>query len=407
LEIYDLIVVGGGPAGIFASIYAAKRKLKVALIEKKNNVGKKILVSGSGKCNLSHQGEINYFLNRYGDNGKFLKNALYKYKPEDLINFIESKGLKMETLENGKIFPETMKSTDILNLLTIEMKKLKVETFKNSGVLSIVKENDLFKVVTEKETFTGKNILISTGGKSYPTTGSEGDGYKIARSLGHTIVDPRPALTPVYVNDYPYSDLSGISFQNTKIKLYRDEKKLKEHQGDILFTHTNLSGPGIIDFSRYFKKGDTLFVNFIGVETEDLTDEFIEASMEKGKQSIKKFLSGYSLPERFLKKVFKLLNIKEETKLGELSKQNRNLLIKRLSNHDFIISKLGNFDIAMATAGGISLKEVNPKTMESKLISGLFFAGEVLDIDGDTGGFNIQAACSMGVLAANSIKKDK
>jgi predicted Rossmann fold flavoprotein len=407
LKIYDLIVVGGGPAGIFASIYAAKRKLEVALIEKKNNVGKKILVSGSGKCNLSHQGEINYFLNRYGDNGKFLKNVLYKYKPEDLINFIESKGLKMETLENGKIFPETMKSTDILNLLIIEMKKLKVETFKNSGVISTIKENDLFKVATEKETFTGKNLLISTGGKSYPTTGSEGDGYKIARSFGHTIVDPRPALTPVYVNDYPYSDLSGISFQNTKIKLYRDEKKLKEHQGDILFTHTNLSGPGIIDFSRYFKKGDTLFVNFIGVETEDLTDEFIEASMEKGKQSIKKFLSGYNLPERFLKKVFKLLNIKEETKLGELSKQNRNLLIKRLSNHDFIISKLGNFDIAMATAGGISLKEVNPKTMESKLISGLFFAGEVLDIDGDTGGFNIQAACSMGVLAANSIKKDK
>lgn len=404
METYDLIIVGGGPAGIFASIYAAKRKLKVALIEKKNNIGKKILISGSGKCNLSHQGEINYFLNRYGENGKFLKNALYKYKPEDLINFIESKGLNMEILENGKIFPETMRSTDILNLLTKEINKLNVKIFKNSGVLSISKNENLFQVVTQNKVFTGKNILISTGGKSYPATGSEGDGYKLAKSLGHTIIDPRPALTPVYVNDYPYTDLSGISFKNTRIQLYRDGKKLKEHQGDLLFTHTNLSGPGIIDFSRYFKKGDSLFVNFIGMGTEKFTDEFIEASSIRGKQSIKKFLLGYGLPERFLKKILKLLDIKEETKFGEVSKKNRTLLIKKLSNHDFTISKLGNFDIAMATAGGVSLKEVNPKTMESKLVSGLFFAGEVLDIDGDTGGFNIQAACSTGVLAANSIK---
>ncbi len=406
MKIYDLIVVGGGPAGIFASIYAAKNGLSVALLEKKSNIGKKILASGSGKCNLTHQGEVNDFLNRYGENGKFLKKALYNYKGDDLVNFIEFKGLKMIVMENGKFFPETMKSTDVLDILTEELNSLGVDTFIDTSVLSAIKEDDVFKVVTEKKNFLGKNLLLSTGGKSYPATGSEGDGYRIAKHFGHSIVEPRPALTPVYVNDYPYADLSGISFKNSKIELYRDGKKIKEHSGDILFTHNNLSGPGIIDFSRYFKKGDILYVNFIGKEAESLSREFIEASGKNGKQSIKRFLSGYRVPERFLKKVFKMLGIEDDTKLSELSKQNRSLLVNQLSRHEFVISKLGNFNVAMATAGGVSLKEVSPKTMESKLIKGLFFAGELLDIDGDTGGFNIQAACSMGVLVADSIKNN-
>lgn len=404
MKIYDLIVIGGGPAGIFAAIYAAKKNMSVAIIEKKNNIGKKILVAGSGKCNVTHQGEINYFLNRYGDHGKFLKNALYNYKPEDLIDFIESKGLKMQALENGKIFPETMRSTDVLNLLIKELKKLKVDIFTNNSVISSEKKNETFKIETDKEMFSGKNLLISTGGKSYPATGSEGDGYKLAQMFGHSIEAPRPALTTVYVNDYPYADLSGISFQKVKIELYRENKKVKEHYGDVLFTHSNLSGPGIIDFSRYFLKGDTLFINFTGKELEDISEEIIEASKTNGKQSIKRFFSRYNIPERFLKKLFKMHDIDENVKLGELSKADRVLLTKKLSKHEFLISRLGNFDVAMATAGGVSLKEVNQKTMESKLVKNLYFAGELLDIDGDTGGFNIQAACSTGVLAAKSIK---
>lgn len=404
MKIYDLIVIGGGPAGIFAAIYAAKKNMSVAIIEKKNSIGKKILVAGSGKCNVTHQGEINYFLNRYGDHGKFLKNALYKYKPEDLIDFIESKGLKMQALENGKIFPETMRSTDVLNLLIKELKKLKVDIFTNSPVISSEKKNEIFKIETDNEIFSGKNLLISTGGKSYPATGSEGDGYKLAQMFGHSIEAPRPALTTVYVNDYPYADLSGISFQNVKIELYRENKKVKEHYGDVLFTHSNLSGPGIIDFSRYFLKGDTLFINFTGKESEDISEEIIEASKTNGKQSIKRFFSRYNIPERFLKKLFKMHDIDENVKLGELSKADRVLLTKKLSKHEFLISRLGNFDVAMATAGGVKLKEVNQKTMESKLLKNLYFAGELLDIDGDTGGFNIQAACSTGVLAAKSIK---
>lgn len=404
MKIYDLIVIGGGPAGIFAAIYAAKKNISVAIIEKKNNIGKKILVAGSGKCNVTHQGEINYFLNRYGDHGKFLKNALYNYKPEDLIDFIESKGLKMQALENGKIFPETMRSTDVLNLLIKELKKLKVDIFTNNSVISSEKKNETFKIETDKEMFSGRNLLISTGGKSYPATGSEGDGYKLAQMFGHSIEAPRPALTTVYVNDYPYADLSGISFQKVKIELYRENKKVKEHYGDVLFTHSNLSGPGIIDFSRYFLKGDTLFINFTGKELEDISEEIIEASKTNGKQSIKRFFSRYNIPERFLKKLFKMHDIDENVKLGELSKADRVLLTKKLSKHEFLISRLGNFDVAMATAGGVSLKEVNQKTMESKLVKNLYFAGELLDIDGDTGGFNIQAACSTGVLAAKSIK---
>ena len=404
MNIYDLIVIGGGPAGIFAAIYAAKNGLNVAIVEKKNNIGKKILVAGSGKCNISHKGDINHFLTRYGDNGKFLKNPLYKYKPQDLIKFIEGRGLKIIALENGKYFPESMRSTDVLKLLTDELQHLGVDIFTNTAALQVSKVSELFKVTCETENFTGKNLLISTGGKSYPATGSEGDGYNLAKLFGHKITEARPALTPVFVKDYPYSDLSGISFKNIKIELYRDSKKVNQHSGDVLLTHNNLSGPGIIDFSRYIKKGDTLYINFIGVEREKFVSEIIEASNINGKQSVKRFLGKYEVPERFLKKLLKIFGIAENTKLSELSKSNRGLLADNLSKHEFTVSKLGNFDVAMATAGGVDLKEINPKTMESKLVQGLFFAGEVLDIDGDTGGFNIQAACSTGVLAANNLR---
>lgn len=403
---YDLIVVGGGPAGIWGAISAAKRGAKVAILEKKNRMGKKILVAGAGKCNLTHRGEPKDFLKRYGSNSKFLKSSLYNYKPINLINFFKEHKLPLVLIEeSGKYFPHTFSSVDVVNLLYSICKRLKVDIYENTKVEKVYsKEEDMFKILTSKETYYSKNILISTGGKSYPATGSEGDGYNIAKNLGHTIIEPKPALTPVYVVDYPFSDLSGISFKGATLDLYRDSKKIGSSQGDLLITHKNFSGPLILDFSRYIFRGDTIKINYLGINKNTLDEEIRDSTSINGKMSIKKFLSNYQLPDRFSKKILKLLSISEEKKLSEITKKERLSIVNYFCDMTFVISKLSGFDNAMVTAGGVSLKDINPKTMESKLIQGFYLAGEVTDIDGDTGGFNIQAAASMGWLAGESIK---
>lgn len=404
--LYDLIVVGGGPAGIFGAIYASQRGLKVAILEKKNRMGKKLLTAGAGKCNLTHTGEPKDFLNHFGDNGKFLKSSLYNYKPEDLKKFFSDNKLPLVLVEeSGKYFPNTFSSVDVVNLLYKLCRKNKVDILENIRVegLSCIEENQ-FLIETSTNNFMAKNILLATGGMSYPATGSEGDGYPLAKKLGHLILEPKPALTPIFVRDYQFSDLSGISFKGATLELYRNNKKIGETKGDLLFTHKNFSGPLILDFSRYIHKGDLIKINYLGVKRSDLEETFLEKASLNGKQGIKRFLSELGLPERFTRKFFKLLNIRDDKKLSEISKKERNIILTGLLEMSFEISKLGDYNTAMVTTGGVSLKDINSKTMESKLIKGLYFAGEVVDIDGDTGGFNIQAACSMGVLAAKSIK---
>ncbi len=404
--LYDLIVVGGGPAGIFGAIYASQRGLKVAILEKKNRMGKKLLAAGAGKCNLTHTGEPKDFLNHFGDNGKFLKSSLYNYKPEDLKKFFSDNKLPLVLVEeSGKYFPETFSSVDVVNLLYTVCKRNKVNIFENTRVEKLLSvEDDKFLIETSEDRFMSKNVLLATGGRSYPATGSEGDGYPLAKKLGHIILEPKPALTPIFVRDYPFSDLSGISFKNASLELYRDDKKVGEARGDLLLTHKNFSGPLILDFSRYIHKKDQVKINYLGVKRSQLEEIFLEKASLNGKQGIKRFLSELEMPERFIKKFLKLLNIRDDKKLSEISKKERNSILTGLCEMSFEVSKLGDYSIAMVTTGGVSLKDINPKTMESKIVKGLYFAGEVVDIDGDTGGFNIQAACSMGVLAANSIK---
>lgn len=404
--LYDLIVVGGGPAGIFSAIYSAKRGMKVALLEKKNKMGKKLLTAGAGKCNLTHTGEPKDFLKHFGDGGKFLKSSLYNYKPADLKEFFADNKLPLVLVEeSGKYFPNTFSSVDVVSLLYSICKKEGVSIIENTHVTELSSiEDDKFLVKTPKGSLTTKNVLLATGGKSYPATGSEGDGYPIAKSLGHSIIEPKPALTPVFVKDYSFSELSGISFKDASLELYRDMKKIGSHTDDLLLTHKNFSGPLILDFSRFIRKGDTIKFNFLNIKKENLEKEFLEKAAVNGKQGIKRFLLELNLPERFVKKFFKLLDIREDKKLSEISKKERNTIVQGLTEMTFEVSKLGDYDTAMVTAGGVSLKDINPKTMESKKVKGLYFAGEVVDIDGDTGGYNIQAACSMGVLAAKSIK---
>jgi len=406
MKIYEYIVVGGGPAGIFSAIYAGSYGIKTAILEKKNRMGKKILIAGSGQCNITHTGEVKEFLTKYGDHGKFLRTAIYKYSPKDLQDFFKDHGLELVPREDGKIFPITKRSTDVVELLYTLCKKYNVDIIENCEVLSVTHKDD-FTLNTCLGEFTSKNILLSTGGITFPQTGSDGQGYRFAKTLGHKIVEPKPCLTPIYIRDYPFTELAGISFKDISISVFDGDKKINTSKGDILFTHKNLSGPGILDNSRYMKKGNKISFNFIDLTLENFKEDFIEYTNAHGKNLTKTFLNTYNLPERFIKNMLFEAEICECVKISSLNKKMRDDLGRLLTEYSYEITKLGGIDVGMATNGGTDLKEINSKTMESKLVKGLYFAGEVMDIDGDTGGYNIQAAISTGILAARSIAKNK
>lgn len=402
MEYCDTLVIGGGPAGLFAAMNLHKSK-DVVLLEKNGHVGKKLSIAGSGRCNITHSGMIQEFFLKYGENGRFLKTALQGFTNRDLISFFHTRGVDTIEDKNGKVFPKSEKSEDIIQVLITECRKRGIRIHTGHAVMGIKKHTDGFSVSTEKTEYTSGQVILATGGKSYPGTGSTGDGYRFAKAFKHTIIEPRPALTPVYVENYTLAGISGVSLTDRPLYLYRNGKKLREHTGDIGFTHKGLSGPGVLDFSRYFIKGDILAVNLINLPPDTLRDDLISANEKSGKTSVKNFLIKYDLPESLAKAVLDTMNLDMQTTLACLTKPMRNRIVTQFCNHPFPIGKIGSFNVAMATTGGISLKEVNPKTMESRLVEGLYFAGEVLDIDGDSGGYNIQAAFSTGVLAARSI----
>ena len=403
---YDVVIIGAGPAGLFSALSLNNKK--VLLIEKNKNPGKKLLISGAGQCNYTNNSSIEVFLRMYGEKGRLLKTALYNFNNKELISFFKEKGLESLIREDGKVFPFTLNSSDILNVLVKSCREKGVEIIYDEAAEKASYDDikNLFLIKTVKSTYTGINLIIAAGGISYPNTGSTGDGYKLAESFGHTIVKPREALTPVYVEDYNFKDLSGISFENINVSLWRNNKKINEFTGDFLFTHVNISGPVILNNSRYFEKGDILKINFTAYKnSEEFKRYFDDLIIRSGKLNVKLILKELKLPKRFIEKIMELSQVKEETTCSQLEKNKRKKLIELLSSFPFRIERLGGFNIAMVTRGGVSADEVNFKTMESKIKSRLYFAGEVIDYDGDTGGFNIQAAFSTGKLAADSINK--
>lgn len=403
---YDVVIIGAGPAGLFSALFINNKR--VLIIEKNKNPGKKLLISGAGQCNYTNNSSIEDFLKKYGHNGKLLKTALYNFSNKDTINFFKEKGLESLIREDKKVFPITLNASDILNMLVKSCKEKGVEIIYGEAAekASYDDARNLFLVKTEKSTYAGTNLIIATGGMSYPNTGSTGDGYELAEGFGHTIVKPKEALTPVYAEDYSFKDLSGISFENINVSLWRNNKKIDEFTGDFLFTHVNISGPVILNNSRYFEKGDILKINFIGCKnSEEFKKYFNDLVINSGKLNIKSILKEFKLPKRFIEKIMELSQISGETTCSQLEKNKRKTLAEFLSSFPFKVDRLGDFNIAMATRGGVSTNEINFKTMESKIKSGLYFSGEVIDYDGDTGGFNIQAAFSTGKLAADNINK--
>lgn len=402
--VFDCIIIGAGPAGLFCGATAGSTGKKVLVIEKNSAPGKKLLLAGSGQCNITHEGSAGDFTRHYGNNGPFLKPALMNFPNAALISFFRERGLEMETTAAGKVFPVTKRSSDVLEILVSECTRNSVTLQYNDPVQEIHRKDGKYTIITRKSVYCTPSLVIATGGSSYPGTGSTGDGYRFAGMLGHTIVETGPALAPVIADPYPFKDLSGISFVSLHFSLWRDGRKIGSHTGDILFTHQGLSGPGILDYSRFIRNGDTVRLSFVGTMNRELfAQDFLENVSLHPVSHVKTVLLPYNIPERLLKKLMELSGIPDNLTCAHLTKMQRNVLLANLTEFPVQVKQLGGFHEAMVTRGGVSLQEIDPKTMGSRLFPGLFFAGEIIDIDGDTGGYNLQAAFSTGYLAGKSI----
>ncbi len=399
---YDALVIGGGPAGMFAAITMKEHLERVAIIEKNDRMGKKLLLSGSGQCNFTHSGDINGFKGKYGDKGAFLKPAFRSFDNRALLSFFEKRGISFEERKDGKIFPRSGKASDILSVLEKELRLLGVDIFCNEKVARTVKTGSGFQVETKNLTCKSKLLVLATGGMSYPSTGSSGDGYGFAESLGHTILPLKPALAPVVCKNFGGGSLAGLSFEKVGLGLWRRGKKQKSFSGPLLYTHDGLSGPVILNNSRYFEPGDILQINYLlGHDRASLEKKFVERASTSPPVKVKRYLRELGLSERFCNDRRSKSDIGEGLKVSELGKKERKLLAAFLTEERFEIDKIKGFNIAMVTRGGVDTREINRKTMQSKMVEGLFFAGELLDIDGESGGYNLQAAFSTARLLEN------
>jgi len=402
---YNTIVIGAGPAGLFCAgtLGSLKLSLPVLLIEKMKRPGRKLLLSGAGSCNITNDSSIDQFITHYGKNGRFMKHALYSFSPTELIAFFESRNINFITDKNGKYFPSSKKASDILNSLTDYCRENGVGIQTSTSVTTIVKQNDLFIVQTADKSFTSLNIVIATGGKSCPGTGSTGDGYLLAQSLGHTIIAPVPALASVVVDTYQFCELSGISFEDVILSQNATKNRTR---GGLLFTHTGISGPAVLHLSRYLSPKDTIYADLIPDEKEEETLEKIKTAVnQNGRQKFKHALNFLPFSARFMLKLYQNLRIDPDIDAAQVSNKALHDIANTLHNLEFKIRNIESFETCMATAGGISLKEISGKSFESKLVKGLYFIGETIDIDGDSGGYNLQAAFSTAFCAARHISQ--
>jgi len=389
-----MLILGAGPAGLACGLAAAICGEQVVVLEKNDRPGVKLRLSGSGQCNLTHGGPIEQFLNHYGGTGKnrFVKPALFAFSNADTVRFFEQHGVPLFEREDGKVFPCSLQSNDVLRALIDALQANGGNLRTGIAIHAVQRTDDGFLVATNQGDFSSKRLTIATGGMSYPKTGSTGDGYRFAEQFGHRIVPPHPALTPVVVERYPFADAAGIAFEEVPITAYRNGKKTRQGQGDVLLTHRGLSGPGILDLSRFLEPKDTLRLPICRHATELKT-------LLSGKRLLKNALTPLDIPDRLLLRLLSELGVSPESAAAEVDRHTRQRLEDSLSGFAFVIERLGGFDEAMATCGGVALEEINRQTMESRLVPGLFFCGEVLDVDGDTGGYNIQFALSSGFLA--------
>lgn len=404
---YNTIIIGAGPAGLFAGIELGKLKKSVLILERNYKAGKKLLVSGAGQCNFTHEGDIKDLLPAYHEKSKFIKNALTAFDNKKVMKFFEEEGVPYQVMANQKVFPKSMNSEDILKVLLRNCQKYQVEILYGKLCKEITIYDEIFTVETEDgERYFSDHIVLATGGNSYAHLGSDGKGYALAAGLGHHIIEPRPALTDIRLKDTPYKEIAGVSVQHIELIIWRDSKKVKSYIGDMLFTHKGISGPAVINSSRWMKNGDLVTVNLLYPKTyEEIKREMTNTLSNRGKEEIQTYLKRYQLPKHLMQLLCEQIKLNEHTPCAQVSKEKREALVKILTRCPFQIELLGGFHIAMVTTGGVHVKEINPTTMESRKHKGLYFIGEILDVDAETGGYNIQAAFSTAYICAQHIGK--
>lgn len=403
-----IIVIGGGPAGMMAAITAAEDN-KVILLDGNDRLGKKLFITGKGRCNITNAKDISDFFDFIPGNPQFLYSALYTFTNENTMEFIEKQGTKLKVERGGRVFPESDKSSDIISAFNIALKKANVEVRLKSRVKEIISEGDSITAVRleDDSIIKGDHFIICTGGASYPLTGSRGDGFAFSQKLGHNIIAPKPSLVPIETKEEWVKELQGLSLKNVELKIIdKNRKVLFKDFGEMIFTHFGISGPLVLSASRVVNKGRETYVNI------NLKPALSEEELDKRVQSDfsryinKNFSNALDdlLPKKMIDIVIRLSNIDGEKKVNLITRDERKKLVNLLQNLTLSVKGLRPIEEAIVTAGGVDVKEVDPSTMRSKVINNLSFAGEVLDVDAFTGGYNIQIALSTGYLAGKGVE---
>jgi len=401
----DVIVIGGGPAGMFAAITAAGRGQRVVLLEANNRLGKKLLITGKGRCNVTNNCTAQEVMQNIPRNGRFLYSALENCPPQFVMDFFEKRNCPLKTERGNRVFPVTDKAQSILDCLKSEMQRLHIKVI-TARVQEILTENgSVTGVRTQNGTFSANNVILATGGVSYPATGSTGDGYRMAQSLGHTLVEPEGSLVPLETAGDVCQSMQGLSLRNVGVKLLDGKGKLLYKDfGELLFPHFGVSGPTVLSASAHLK-GDSckLQLDLKPALDEGKLNERILRDMATYKNRAMENALTDLLPRSMIPAVLKMASIPAELQANSLTKQQRRALLELLKC--FPVDVVGKRPVAEAiiTSGGIKVSEINPKTMESKTVSGLYFAGEIIDCDAYTGGFNLQIAWATGYAAGMAV----
>ncbi|MDB8789393.1 MULTISPECIES: NAD(P)/FAD-dependent oxidoreductase [Romboutsia] len=401
-----VVVIGAGAAGMMAAATAADRGLDVTLVEKNHRVGRKILITGKGRCNITNNCDIEELIENVPTNGKFLYSAFYTFTNEDVINMFESLGVKTKTERGNRVFPESDKAHDIANALHKQVIDKKVKLLLNTKVEEIIaKDKKIEKVILDnKKEIQCDVVIVATGGVSYPLTGSTGDGYKFAKKYGHTIIDPKPSLIGLEICESFVSELEKLSLRNIKIELYNGKnKKIYDDFGELEFTKYGIDGPVVKSASCMMKDLSKntykIVLDLKPALDEEKLDKRIQRDFQKYTNKAFKNSLDDLLPKKLIPVIIKLSGIDENTVVHQISREQRKALVHLLKNINLTVKRYRPIEEAIITSGGVKVGEINASTMESKLIDGLFFAGEVIDVDAYTGGFNLQIAFSTGYLA--------
>lgn len=407
-----VVVIGGGAAGLMAAVIAGREGAKVTLLEKMNYVGKKMGITGKGRCNITNACDMSDFIKNTPGNGKFLYGAYERFTNEDLLQLLHDAGLETKVERGGRVFPASDSALDVRNTFMKLMKHYGVDVHLEEPVKKLLVDDGVVTgVVTDKETYHADAVVIATGGKSYPATGSTGDGYILAAQVGHKITDIRPSLVPIATEESWVKDLMGLSLRNVELSVVAKNKVQAKMFGEMMFTHFGITGPIVLSLShtvgKLMRKKN---IGTIGLDINlkpALSPETLDKRLQKDFDlySKKQLINGMKdlLPSRLIPLIIELAGIDPQKPINQISKEERQQIGYMLQHMPLTVKGLRPVEEAIVTAGGISLKEFNPKTMESKLVKGLYGAGEVLDIDAFTGGYNLQAAFSTGYVAAMHI----